>query len=609
MKKIYSLMIAAIFAMVSSFTAMAEDVTFTLNIDNPEAVLVESNNQEITLVAGDNEFTVAEYTEFMVRAIPPYSMTVTADNGEVQTLYDNTWYFSPSSYSHSLYNIRTINLDESRTASCTVNVDCAEMVNAVLTGTYSTVVLHDGENTLKFDPEVETMLTLSSVNYMLPLYQVTVDGVNVAREYSAFYVPLTDGCVVDITAKIPEREVTLTFDYSANEDGYGAIESAQINYVNVENFDGLSLKAMAGSTITLTSNADYKITSVTINGNEAPWTGGYPYNFVIMDDTEIAVNAAPLGAINATVLVDDPDNFYLYRGYDYNNDVIELQAGSNNIELLDGNSLVSWKAANGCMITTVMLNNEILSEYTTSVTLNDGDVLEFITSKIVMDKKFVFWIDDRTAADAYFALTGSDRTSVDVTTGYNIVEYYSAMVPFYLSWYSEKELVNKVYVNGEYLAPLYEGSNSYELNVNDDSVVKVFLATEPEECNVTVNVNDQPDVDVTYDFVKAVTEFPADLKVFKGTLFTIAAAAGENVSVLVNGVEATQYAEGIYEILIADTTTEISIAKTSSIKSVSDETVSGDIFNLMGVKVGISTDLDRLPAGIYILNGKKVIKK
>lgn len=608
MKKIYSLMIAAIFAMVSSFTAMAEDVTFTLNIDNPDAVLVESNNQEITLVAGDNVFTVAEYTEFMVRAVPPYSMTVTAENGEVQTLYDNTWYFSPSSYSHSLYNIRTINLDESRTASCTVNVDCAEMVNAVLTGTYTTVVFQDGENTLKFDPQVETMLTLSSVDYMVPLYQVTVDGVNVAREYSAFYVPLTDGCVVDITAKIPEREVTLTFDYSANEDGYGAIESAQINYVNVENFDGLTLKAMAGSTITLTSNADYKITSVTINGNEAPWTGGYPYNFVIMDDTEIAVNAAPLGAINATVLVDDPDNFYLYRGYEYNNDVIELQAGSNSIELVDGNSLVSWKAANGCMITTVMLNNEILSEYTTSVILNDGDVLEFITSKIVMDKKFVFWIDDRTAADTYFSLTGSDRTSVDVTTGYNIVEYYSAMVPFYLSWYSEKELVNKVYVNGEYLAPLYEGSNSYELNINDDSVVKLFLATEPEECNVKVNLNDDPDVTVSYDIVTEMSEFPAEINVFKGTLFTITPADGEKVTVQANGIEVAQNSDDIYEIEIADTSTEITIAKTSALKSVINDAESSDIFNLMGVKVGGVADFNRLPAGIYIINGKKVIK-
>lgn len=609
MKKIYSLMIAAIFAMVSSFAAMADDVTFTLNIDNPDAVVAKIGNQEVTLVAGDNEFTVAEYTEVTVSAIPPYSMTVTAENGEKQSVYDNNWYLYPSSNSYSLYNIRTINLDEARTASCTVNVDCAEMVNAILAGTYTPVVLEDGANTLKFDPENEALLTLSSVDYMIPLYKVTVDGVNISREYSAFYVPLTDGCVVDIVAKIPEKEVTVTFDYSANEDGYGAIESVQINYVNVENFDGKSFTAMAGSVITLTSNPDYKITSVEINGEKSPWTGGYPHNFVIMDDTEIAVNAAPLGAVHATVLVDDPENFYLYRGYEYYNDVIALNAGVNNIELTEGNSLVSWKAANGCLITTVMLNNEILSEYTTSVTLAEGDVLEFITSKIVMDKKFVFWIDDRAAADAYFSLSGSDRTSIDVESGYNIVDYYSAMNPFSLSWYSESKLVNKVYVDGEELAPLYEGSTNYLLDVKDNSVVKVFLATEPEECSVTVNVNDQPDVTVAYDIVTPVTDFPADLKVFKGTLLTVAPAEGENVSVLAGGIEVAQNADGIYEIEIADASTEITIAKTSSIKSVAAEAVSGEIFNLMGVKVGIASDLNRLPAGIYIMDGKKVIKK
>ncbi len=609
MKKIYSLMIAAIFAMVSSFAAMADDVTFTLNIDNPDAVRVEIDSKVQTIVAGDNVFTTPEYADVMVYGIPPYSLKVTAASGEEQRVYDNIWNLYPSAYTESLYNIRTVNLDELRTASCTVNVDCAEMVNAVLTGTYTPIVLQDGENIIKFDPEGENMLTLSSNDYMIPLYKVTVDGVNVSREYSAFYVPLTDGCVVDIIAKVPEKEVTVTFDYSANEDGYGAIESAQINNVNVENFDGKSFTAMAGSVITLTSNPDYKIISVEINGDKSNWTGGYPYTFVIMDDAEIAVDAAPLAALNVTILVDDPDNFYLYRGYEYYNDVIALNAGVNNIELTEGNSLVSWKAAEGCLITTVMLNNEILSEYTTNVTLAEGDVLEFITSKIVMDKKFVFWIDDRAAADAYFSLSGSDRTSIDVESGYNIVDYYSAMNPFSLSWYSESKLVNKVYVNGEELAPLYEGSTNYLLDVEDNSVVKVFLATEPEECSVTVNANDQPDVTVAYDIVTPVTDFPADLKVFKGTLLTVAPAEGEDVSVLAGGTEVAQNADGIYEIEIADASTEITIAKTSSIKSVAAEAVSGDIFNLMGVKVGNASDLNRLPAGIYIMDGKKVIKK
>ncbi len=609
MKKIYSLMIAAIFAMVGSFAAMAEDVTFTLNIDNPDAVITEINGQEFTLVAGDNEFTLPEYTPVMVRAIPPYALTVFSGEGDELNVYDNTWYFYPSSNSDALYNLRTVNLDEARTASCTVNVDCAQMVNAVLSGTYSMVSLVDGENTVKFDPEKETVLSLSAVNYMVPLYKVTLDGVNVAMEGGSFEVPLTEGCVIDITAKIPEKEVTVTFNYAANEEGYGAIASAMVNYVPVENFDGQSFTAMAGSSITLTSNDDYKIKSVAINGTVAPWTGGYPYTFVLVDETEIAVNAAPLGTVNATILVDDPDNFILFRGYEYFNDVITLQAGKNSIELADGNSLVSWKAASGCLISTVMLNNEILSEYTTSVTLEDGDVLEFITSKIVMDKKFVFWIDDRKAADAYFSLSGADRTSIDVASGYNIVEYYSGMTPFNLSWYSDSKLVNKVYVNGEYLNPLYEESTTYQLDIDNNSVVKVFLATEPEECGVKVNVNDDPEVTVTYDIVTPVTDFPAEVNVFKGTLFTITPADGETVSVMAGDAEVAQNAEGIYEIEIADAATEITIAKTSSIKSVSAEAVSGEVFNMMGVKVGAAADFNRLPAGIYILNGKKVIKK
>ena len=34
----------------------------------------------------------------------------------------------------------------------------------------------------------------------------------------------------------------------------------------------------------------------------------------------------------------------------------------------------------------------------------------------------------------------------------------------------------------------------------------------------------------------------------------------------------------------------------------------GSVFNLNGVKVGTTADFNRLPAGVYIVNGKKVVK-
>lgn len=610
MKKIYSLMIVAILAMVGSIASMAADVTFILNIDNPEAVIAETSSQQLSLVAGDNEFTFPEYTGITVRAIPPYAfVSITNEEGQPLGIYDNTWYFYPSETNKGIFTIKTVNLDEARTASCTVNVDCAEMVKAFRSGTFTYVDLSDGENIVKFDPEAEKTLEISSIDYMIPLYQVTVDGVDVAMVDRLFSVPLTDGCVVDITAKIPEKEVTVTFDYSANEEGLGAIESVSVNDEPVENFDGLTLVTMAGSKVKIEANKDYKLNNMTIDGVPTNWTGGYPYTVVVVNDTQIGIDAAPLGTITSTVLVDDPSNIIFYRGYAYMEDVVALEAGENTLEFTEGNSVVAWKAADGCLINAVMLNNEILSEYTSYVSLAEGDVLEFITAKIVMDKELVFWIDDRAAADQYFSFQGSDRSTINIESGYNIVEYYEKMNPFSLSFYSSAPLVGKVYIDGEQVNPLYEGSSSYDLNVADKSVVKAFLTTEPEECNVKVNLNDNPDVTVAYDILTDVTEFPAEIKVFKGTLFTITPAADENITVIAGEVEIAQNEDGIYEIEIADADTEITIAKTTGIASVTNATANSDIYNVLGVKVGESADFNRLPAGIYILNGKKVIKK
>lgn len=146
------------------------------------------------------------------------------------------------------------------------------------------------------------------------------------------------------------------------------------------------------------------------------------------------------------------------------------------------------------------------------------------------------------------------------------------------------------------------------MNVEENSVVKVFLASEPQECNVKVNVNDAPDVEVAYDIITPVASFPASVSVFKGTLFTVTPSSGENVTVKAGETDVAPNEDGIYEIEIA-ADTEITVGKTSAIKSVVNEGADSNVYNMLGVKVGTSADFNRLPAGIYIHGGKKVIKK
>lgn len=74
MKKFYSVLMMVIITIIGSAAMRADDVdslTFTFNIDNPDAVAVEIGSNTQQIVAGDNTFTVAPYTSVMVRAVAP----------------------------------------------------------------------------------------------------------------------------------------------------------------------------------------------------------------------------------------------------------------------------------------------------------------------------------------------------------------------------------------------------------------------------------------------------------------------------------------------------------------------------------------------------------
>ena len=64
MKKVYSL-ILTLFAVFTALTASAQEetqISFTLVLDNPDAVTVTISNQEQEVVAGNNDFSVNPYT-------------------------------------------------------------------------------------------------------------------------------------------------------------------------------------------------------------------------------------------------------------------------------------------------------------------------------------------------------------------------------------------------------------------------------------------------------------------------------------------------------------------------------------------------------------------
>ena len=235
------------------------------------------------------------------------------------------------------------------------------------------------------------------------------------------------------------------------------------------------------------------------------------------------------------------------------------------------------------------------------------------------------WIDDLAAANYYFSF--QTNTSVQLgdkfSSGYNLVEFYDGYNPFALSWASSNSEVGKAYLNDTLLEPMNEGSQTFELALEDRDVVKLFLSNEPVECNVSFTVGEGLDASVVRDIIKTVEDWRNGFSCFGGTAVVVS-EAGTALDVKVNGVkvqpvdntakandpQAVLDNANSYEFVVNDpaTTVEISKASGTGIDSVSDmESGSVAVFNLQGMKVADS--LENVPAGIYIVAGKKVVVK
>ena len=167
MKKIYSFLMMAVMAVVMSFTAKAASVT--INVDDPNRVSVQLNSVEQTLEAGDNTFelTVGAPTYIYISAKSGAQLkSVTNAAGTPCNTWDGTYtlteYPSDAEYA-SKYIVTSVSLADQRTASCTINVDNVNNFAGIeRSGTYESINLVNGENTVKFIPDVESPFMLYS---------------------------------------------------------------------------------------------------------------------------------------------------------------------------------------------------------------------------------------------------------------------------------------------------------------------------------------------------------------------------------------------------------------------------------------------------------------
>lgn len=633
MKKFYTVFMMVLMTIAMSFTAKA-DITVTLKVDDASRLTAyyqfydaNYNTQQVDLDL--TQFTSEQGGTFTIAGDYGY-LYVNATSGNVITYAMNETTGSSASTGTSTYfyigsyagasqtiSIKSADLAASRTASCTVNIDDASKVNmAYYDG--SKVELVNGENTVKFNPETESQFQISHVNYGETLYSVKLNDVAQSDSYGRYYVTVANGDKLDIAANFPVVPATISFSYGANESEVIGCLSAKVNGVDVTDFDGKQLSVMMGDKVTLIGNTDlYNFNyAITVNGASQYFYGSYEFT-VTSETNTVEVNATKYTSYNAYITVDAPENIEVYPGT--SNTPLQLTAGvATTIEMTSNNNYINVRPTTDCSIVSIKVNgveygteNGYGTSGTTIRNVNENDQIVITTKKIARDKVATIWVDDLNAATYGYGIQRySDRASVSLVSGETVtVNFDDSDNPYYFSFYGPTYC--SIFQNGIYAVPQYQGSTSYYITLANGDAVKVFLASEPNKYAVSFTQTIEDAVSSVLTDGQAYANWSTGFTVLEGTIVSIAVDQ-EKAEVTVDGEKANIDENGNYVVEVTKDT-EIVISEPSGIENINIEKIANsNVYNMQGIliiKNANAEQIDALPAGFYIVNGKKVIRK
>lgn len=615
MKKFYLFLIM----LLSVIAPQAADAfSITLNVDDASRINVFLNGTK-DVVNGDNVFEVKD-GDYLSVTTQNNAGLVSVFNGDKAVKLDSYSSFrlklTESEYAGAKFIVKTATLDEMRTASCKVTVDDPSKVTLRLSRTFTTVQLKSGENEVKFIPGTESTFTISPQSYNTPLYKVTRNSVAAEAEWGSYTLKnVAEGDVIDIQANYPDIDCAVKFN--VNAEGVGFIKSVTVNGNEVTNYLDDNFTVKCGSTISITRNSeDYKLESFKVNGEDK--TSDFyedSYNIFVTDATTLDITAKKYTTFKATVDIDDVSHATVYKGYSYYDDAFDMKNGKNEIEVSEKQPLISLVAKDGYYFTSV---NDGTTEYTDQSTseikvdVTDGMVLKVVTAAIVRDKKALVYVDDRSATSSMVFSRG-DYNRIEIGTGYNELEFYKGDNPFSVTVYANTK---KVYKNDVAVDPTYSGGSYFRFSLEDGDVVKMFFTKTPATVKADITANGGAEnLSVVKDRIQPIADFSAGISCLEDTELAFAAKEGYSIKALtVDGTAATAEADGTYKVVVkADANIVVDLQTASGISSVTnaDASRTANVYNANGVLVlknATPEQTAKLAKGLYIINGKKVVR-
>ena len=565
----------ALFATLCVGTVFAQDtVTFTLNVDHPEAIMVVVDDHideywntvqdTIDLVKGDNTINVPRmsygYGNVYVTVQEGWGIASIDHNlPESDPNYDytptfygegNEWMLSVSGQCEGLtYNVLSYDLTAARTDSLLVWIDN----NKGATLKYAsgnTITLKDSTwNVIRFSPDSALKDIPLKVNPAALVYQVTLNGNVLPLIQGGWYNPdyyslagAINGDSVEIHVNAPADQTYPVIFNFAEPEMKAALDSVYVDNEKVEYHD--TINVAWGKSILLYLNT----TTYAISINENNLYRGM-YSATITDTLVLNIEAIAYHDFNVTLKVHNPNcatvKCYINNVY---TTLTDLKDGVDTVLTLNSKQSYMMISNNkSCKIDSVMINGKKELNYQ-QFSCKDNDIIEVFADSVRRTLDLMLYVDDATKYSyPSFKNSGYDNMlpgDGQLHTGYSLIKFDETDNNFYV-YMSPKP----VYYQNDSLIDLGYMSTCYPTFADGD-VFKIFADT-AEVYTVGIYVaGDAVVEDATKDRIVAITNLKKNFDVLQGTEVSFKTAA----PVLVNGV-AAEGVDSVYTVVIKENTT------------------------------------------------------
>ncbi|MDE6311089.1 MAG: hypothetical protein K2L96_04645 [Muribaculaceae bacterium] len=614
MKKVYTFLVMLVALLVPT-SALAANIT--LNIDDPSRVSVLINeNPYPYITAGDNAISGC------------FKVTLTATEGNVLKAvnwvggyYDipvenNSANFGTFSDGAKYYVI-TESAAVAQKAVVKMDVDVASAVKVSVSETSRNIELKDGLNEVSYDPDTEKTLKIySAVTTQLPLYSVTVDGTatKLTETNGVYFLTLPCEGTVKIQSQYPAQERKINFTFSDTAVGFltKVTKGTSSDGEEVPVVDGVAT-VNAGTIVYLHGNTeDYYVVTYQVDGSTLDFST--PQRLIVKDeDVNVYIDANEYAEFTVTLTIQHPEAVTArYGSVMYPGSQFELVAGENTVLLNENKTsiVLTPTGANDTNVVSVTHNGEdIEANYNGLYQIADlrmGDKIVVETTGLVRDQHAVVYLDNED--ENLWTLKSARGNEIALHSGYNHLQVCAQDSPFSLE---DGYGTVYVYVNDEPVVANGSFFKSFSFTLADGSVAKIYVDSEDEPAFHALSFTQEHfnSVEIKADEITSVPRHTG-YEVLAGTKIDIAPRTDIRInSVKVDGTSLEADAEGNYSFAVsAPHNVELDVEPISGIQAVDSTPAAGVIYNMQGIRVQ-GSDVKSLPAGLYIVDGQKVLVK